>query len=62
MVEKSDEFDKWMLNRQNIPYQNFALKKFSILHTVFYNYALLTWLCQGFSHYVETYNFEILLP
>ena len=26
MVEKSDEFDKWMLNRQAFP------KKFSILH------------------------------
>ena len=24
-VEKSDEFDEYMLNRQNFPYQNFAL-------------------------------------
>ena len=27
-VEKSDEFNDWMLNRQNFPYQNFALKNF----------------------------------
>ena len=38
MVEKSDEFDKWMLNCQ---YQNFALKNFGIL--CFYGYNLLTW-------------------
>ena len=25
---KSDEFDEWILNRQNFPYQNFALKTF----------------------------------
>ena len=28
---KVDEFDKWMLNCQNFPYQNFALRKFLIL-------------------------------
>ena len=38
MGEKSDEFDKWMLNCQ---YQNFALKNFGILY--FYGYNLLTW-------------------
>ena len=28
MVEKFDEFDERMLNRQNFTYQNFALRKF----------------------------------
>ena len=32
MVEKSDKFNEWMLNRQNFPYQNFALKIFSIAY------------------------------
>ena len=27
-VEKSDEFDEWILNRQTFPYQNFALKNY----------------------------------
>ena len=34
-VEKSDEFDEWILNRQTFPYQNFALKNFR--YTI-YNY------------------------
>ena len=37
-VEKSDEVDEWMWNRQNFPYQNFALKKYCII----YGYNLLT--------------------
>ena len=32
MVEKSDDFDEWMLNRQTFPYQNFALRIFLVLH------------------------------
>ena len=43
MVEKSDEFDERMLNSQNFPYQNFALKNFTVI--IF---------CQGFSHYIGT--------
>ena len=31
MVEKSDEFDEWILNCQSFPHQNFALKKFDIV-------------------------------
>ena len=29
-VENSDEFDEWMLNRQNFHYQNFAFKNFGM--------------------------------
>ena len=36
MVEKSDEFNECMLNRQNFPYQNFALRKF--WYCIFYGY------------------------
>ena len=32
MVEKSDEFDECMLNRQNFSYQNFAVRKFGIAY------------------------------
>ena len=39
-VEKSDEFDKCMLNRQNFSYQNFTLRKFR--YYIFYGYNLLT--------------------
>ena len=40
MVEKSDEFDECMLNRQNFSHQNFALTKFR--YCIFYSYNLLT--------------------
>ena len=39
-MEKSDEFDEWMLNHQNFPYQDFALKNFR--HCIFYGDNLLT--------------------
>ena len=39
-VEKSDEFDECMLNRQKFSYQNFALRKFQ--YCLFYGYNLLT--------------------
>ena len=29
---KSDEFDEWMLNCQNFPYQNFALKNTAMIY------------------------------
>ena len=58
MVEKSDEFDECMLNRQNFSYQNFALRKFR--YYIFYGYNLLTWVCQGLSRYAGAYNLEIL--
>ena len=54
MVERSDEFDEWMLNRQNFPYQNFVLK--NICYCIFYGYNLLTGVCQGLLHYVGTYK------
>ena len=45
MVEKSDKFDKWMLNCQNFPlasYRNFALKKFPVSHILrLYNLATI---------------------
>ena len=44
MVEKSDEFDEYMLNRQSFPYQNFAFRKSQ--YSIFYGYNLLTWVCQ----------------
>ena len=47
MVEKSDEFDEWMLNRQNFSYQNFALRNFR--YCIFYGYNLLTWVCHVMS-------------
>ena len=40
MVEKSDEFYEWMLNRQNFPYQNFVLKIFSIAYFTVISYKL----------------------
>ena len=41
MVEKSDEFDEWMLNRQILIFlPKFALRKFR--YCVFYGYNLLT--------------------
>ena len=39
-VEKSDEFDECMLNRQSFPYQNFALR--NSRYGIFYGYNLLT--------------------
>ena len=57
MVEKSDEFDECVLNHQNFPYQNFALRKFR--YCIFYGYNLLTWVCQGSSCYVRTWNPEV---
>ena len=50
MAEKSDEFDKCMLNRQNLSYQNFALRKFR--YCIFYGYHVLIWVCPGLSHYI----------
>ena len=38
IMEKSDKFDEWMLNRQNFPYQNFALKNFGIAYFTVINY------------------------
>ena len=38
MVEKSDEFDEYMLNHQSFPYQNFALRKSR--YCIFYGYNL----------------------
>ena len=38
MVEKSDEFDKCMVNRRNVSYQNFALREF--WYCIFYGYNL----------------------
>ena len=35
MVEKSDEFDECMLNRQNFSHQNFALGKFRDRYCIF---------------------------
>ena len=55
MVEKSDEFDECMLN-----HQNFALRKFQ--YCIFYDYNLLTLVCQGLSHYVGTWNLEYFCP
>ena len=49
MVEKSDEFDECMLNRQSFPYQNIALRKSQ--YCIFYGYDLLTWVCQDLSCY-----------
>ena len=38
MVEKSDEFEECVLNRQNFLYQKFALRKFQ--YCIFYGYNL----------------------
>ena len=46
-MEKSDEFDKCMLNRQNFSYQNFARRKF--WYYIFYGYNLLTRVCHVMS-------------
>ena len=56
MVEKSDEFDECMFYHQSFPYQNFALRKSQ--HCILYGYDLLTWVCQGLSHYVGAWNVE----
>ena len=45
MMEKSDKFDKCMLNRQNFSYQNFALRKFR--YCIFYGYNEFVTLCRG---------------
>ena len=58
-MEKSDKFDEYMLNRQNFPYQNFALRKSQ--YCIFYGYNLLTWVCHDLSCYVGTWNAEVLL-
>ena len=55
MVEKSDEFDEWILNRQNFPYQNFALKIF--VYTIYNYFEIRLW---SLSHYVGAWNFEAL--
>ena len=60
MVEKSDEFDECMLNHQFFSYQNFALRKF--WYCIFYDYNLLTWVCQGLSSYVGTWNLKYFCP
>ena len=52
MVEKSDEFDKCMLNCQSFSYQNFTLRKSQ--YCIFY--VLLTWVCQDLSRYFGTWN------
>ena len=57
-VEKSDEFDECMLNRQSFPYQNFTLRKSQ--YCIFYGYNLLPWVCQELSCYVGTWNVEVL--
>ena len=35
-VEKCDEFDEWILNRQTFPYKNFVLKIFGRLFIACY--------------------------
>ena len=60
MVEKSDEFDGRVLNRQNFPYQNFTIRKFR--HCIFYGYNLLTWVCQGWSRYIGHGILKYLRP
>ena len=57
MVEKSDEFDECMLNRQNFSYQNFALRKF--LYCIFYSYNLPTSVRQDLSCNAGTWNLEV---
>ena len=60
MVEKSDEFDERMLNRQKFSYQNIALRKFR--YYIFYGYNLLTWVCQGLSSYVGAWILKYFHP
>ena len=48
-----------MLNRQSFPYQSFALRKSQ--YCIFYDYNLLTWVCQDMSCYVGTWSVEVLL-
>ena len=40
MVEKSDEFNERMLNRQNFSYQKFALRKFR--YCIFYGVTVIS--------------------
>ena len=49
MVEKSDEFEEFMLNCESFPYQYFVLRKSR--YCIFYGYNLLTLVCQDLSHY-----------
>ena len=52
-MEKSDEFDEWMLNRQNFfPTKILHLKIFSVVNLT----AIIL------SRYVEKWNFEVLSP
>ena len=61
MVEKSDEFDECVLNRQSFPTKILHLaKKISVAYFM-YGYNLLTWVCQDLSRYVGTWNLEVLL-
>ena len=62
MVEKSDEFDEWILNRQSFPHQNFALGKFQycILREAI-AIGLYNLLTLSLSGHVGTWNFTVLL-
>ena len=61
-VEKSDEFDEHMLNRQNFSYQNIAFRKFR--YYIFYGYNTnlslsgFVTLCRG----MESWSTFIPLP
>ena len=46
-MEKSDKFDEWMLNHQNMSYQNFALKNFSVAIAMFTNLTWFVMLCRN---------------
>ena len=55
-MEKSDEFDECMLNRQNFSTKILHLENFDIAYfTVIINFTDL-----GLSRYVETWNLEVL--
>ena len=45
MVEKLDEFDECMLNRQSFPTKILHLQNLGIAYFT-YDYNLLTWVCQ----------------